>query len=131
MREISGLTPSPDADGYEACGQSFDFSKFSNLQEVTFGVGWIEGSPYWIPIALSTLRPATSPRLSAIRLDFTRARIGHVGATIKVMGNDLRRTAYEVDRIERDYKGVVDLTVLRGYGMGAVLDTLNVRSRLC
>ena len=92
---MSTLTPSPDSDGREAYEGSFDFSKLSNLQEVDFGVGFIEGGPYWIYMALSTIRPTTCPRLSTIRLDFTRVPNRYAGIMIDVMGNDLRRAADE------------------------------------
>ena len=53
-REISTLTPFPDADDRETCERSFDFFKFSNLREVNFGfeVGRLTGGLPWIPVAL-------------------------------------------------------------------------------
>ena len=135
MCRILTLISSPDSDGIKACEQSFDFSKFPNLQAVDFGVGWIEGSPYWIPMALSTLKPATSPRLSSIRLDFTpvidRNVPSHLRAMIEVMADDLRRAADEVTRIKREFKGVVDVNVVRAPWMGVALDEFSVSFRSC
>jgi len=85
----------------------------------------------WIPMALSTLRPTTSPHLSTIRLDFAGAIIGsrHVETSIRDMGDDLRRLADEATRIEREFEGAVNLTVLRDSRFEVVFDTLNVRFR--
>ena len=121
------------ADGLENFGRSFDFSKFPDLQEVnfTFTVGWKEIGLPWIPMALSTLRPATSPRLSAIRLNFTGSPTVRktIEALIKDTGGDLRRTADEMSRIEREFEGAVNLTVSRDSVFKAVLDKLNVGFR--
>jgi len=64
----------PGVDSIGAFGRPFDLSKFPNLHEVDIGVGWKGGSLLWIPMTLSTLRPATSPHLSVIKLRFTRLR---------------------------------------------------------
>ena len=40
--------------------------------QVKFGVRWIGGGLLWIPATFSTFSPTTSPRLSAIQLDFVR-----------------------------------------------------------
>ena len=55
----------PDVDADEALERSFDLSQSQNLQEVMFSfvVGSRGGGVPWIPLALSTLRPATSPHL--------------------------------------------------------------------
>lgn len=123
------------ADGFEAFGRSFNFSEFPVLQEVnfTFAVGWKEVGLPWIPAALSTLRPATSPRLSAVQLTFTHSpQINRfVEAAIETMGNDLRRTANEVTRIQRKFGGGVNLTVVRDTGFKAVFDKLSVRFHSC
>ena len=134
MCEISPLTLLPDVDGYEPFERSFDFSKSKNLQELSFGfrTGWKEGGLPWIPMALSTLRRATSPRLSTIRLDFTGAAIANrpIENLIKNMGDDLRRIANEVARIQREFDGAVNFAVLLDPVFEVVLDTLNVRFRL-
>jgi len=110
-------------DGRGSFEWSFDFSKFPNLQEVNFGcrVGQREGGVPWIHLALSTLRPATSPRLSAIRLKFTNESsiVSQSAETlIEDMGNDPQRIAGEVARIEREFKKMVTLTVLRDPVLG-------------
>jgi len=129
------LTPRiPDVDGCETFEQSFDFSKFPNLQEVNFGfrIGWKGGGLPWIPMALSTLRAATSPRLSAIRLEFAGSSVVNqpIETLMEDMGNDFLRTADEVSRIDREFEGAVNFTVAPDWKVGVVLDTLNVRFRL-
>jgi len=121
----------PDVVGCEAFERSFDFSKFPNLQEVDFGVHWVGGSLLWIPIAFSTLGPATSPRLSVIRLELARSPTVYrnTETLVKDLGNDLRRVAGGVARIEREYEGTVNLTVVRGLGFKEALDTHKVRIR--
>ena len=98
---------------------------------MTFGFQWADrngrGLP-WIAIALSTLRPSTSPHLSAIKLDFCTSATLLVETMIAEMGNDLRRIADEVARIEREFEGAVSFIVCRDSKLWAVLDTLNVRS---
>ena len=86
-------------------------------------------------MALSTLRPATSPRLSAVRLSFAELLVDqsvetlvYIEALIKDTGNDLRQVAGQVSRIEREFEGLVNLTVVPDPAFKAVLDTLGVRS---
>ena len=123
----------PEVGKTEDFGQSFNFSGFPNLQEVGLGVGWVAGSLLWIPVALSTLRRATSPHLCALRLNFvdssTITRSLEIG--IEAMDNDLRRTADEVARIKREYEGEVRVTVFRGPRFKAVFHGLNVRFHSC
>jgi len=71
----------------------------------------MSGSLLWIPKALSTIKPATSPRLSFIRLSFVRPPFanGSIDDLVKDAGDDLRWVVDEVTRIERE--GVVCLTV--------------------
>ena len=76
-------------------------------------------------MALSTLKPATSPRLSIIRLDFCANR--DVETVVTEIGGDLRRIADEVARIEREFKGAVNFTVNPDSTVRLVLVTLNVR----
>ena len=49
-------------DGHETFERSFELSKLPNLQEVNLGstIGWLNGGLPRIPVALSTLKPATS-----------------------------------------------------------------------
>lgn len=77
-------------------------------------------------MALSTLRPATSPRLSVIKLDFTSPSSVPAENSIPLVGNDLQLIAEEIARIEREFKGAVDFTLLCDSRFGAVLGTLNV-----
>ena len=97
-----------------------------------FRLGLKEGSLPWIPLALATLRPATSPHLSDIRLDFASSSTvdRSVGSLIELTRNDLRRVADEVSRIKGEFNGVVGLTVGSDPVFGAVLDAFNVRSYL-
>ena len=129
------LTPFPDVAGFEILEQSFNFSSLQNLREVNFGitVNWSEGALPWIHMALSTLRSATSPHLSTIRLDFGHSYIPDrsIEPMTQDMGNDLRRIADEVTRIESEFDGAVDLTVVSDPGFAVVLDTLNVRFYFC
>ena len=125
---------SPDVGAYSGVPeQSFDFSKFPNLQEVNFGVSWVGGDLHWIPKALSTLRPPTSPRLSAIQIDFIpSSNINRsVEIAIKDTGNDLRWVTEEIARIKHEFGVVVNLTVFRDPVIEAVLQTLDVRFNFC
>ena len=72
------------------------------------------GSLLWIPTTLSTLRPVTSPRLSAIQLNFTHSSTvtPSVETVIENTMNDLRRVAEEVARIECAFTGRVSATIL-------------------
>ena len=120
-------------DGRGAFERSFDFSKFPNLKEVDLGIGWIGGGLLWIPPALSTLRPVTSPRLFAIQLNFVQPFTANrsVETAIEHIGDDLRRVADEVARIKCEFKGAVNVTVFRDPAFKVVLDTLDVRLHLC
>ena len=122
-----------DADGQEPYERSLDFSKLPNLEEVHFGIKWMSGGLLWIPTALSTIRPATSPRLSVIKLNFVRQPSTNrsVQVMIEDTGNDLRKVADEVARIEREFSGTLSLTVHRDPAFEVVSDTLNVRSHSC
>ena len=128
--KVLTLTLSPNVGGCEAFERSFDFSKLQNLEEVDFRVGWTGGSLLWIPMALSTLRPATSPRLSTIRLDFSHPSTAtrSVESAIEITGNNLRQVA---DEIEREFEGAVNLTVLWDPVFEAVSESLNVRFQFC
>jgi len=83
-------------------------------------------------VALSTLRPATSPRLSIIQFDFSYSPgvTRSVKAVMEEVGNDLQRVADEVARIECEFEGTVNLIALLDPVFKEVLDTLNVRFRL-
>ena len=96
-------------------------------------VDWIGGGLLWISSALSTLRSATSPRLFAIRLSFAQAHTTNrpVETTVENIDHDLRRVADEVARIEREFKGVVNVTVPQDPAFRIAFDTLDVRFHLC
>jgi len=88
----------------------FDFSKLQNTRQAAFSVRWL-----WIPPALSTLGPASSPRLSTIRLNF--ASHSATNQSAKTLFNDvgggLRLVADEFARIERRFGGAGKLAVAR------------------
>jgi len=126
------LTPPPNTGFSTGSGPSFDFSKFPNLQEVNVGVsvGWMHGGLPWIPTALSTIGPTTSPRLSSLRLTFAGSPSPRsIESLIEHLGDDLLRIAGEVTRIEREFEGVLNITVVRDLQFGAALGRLNVRFR--
>jgi len=78
-------------------------------------------------MALSTLRPATSPRLSVVRLNFSATTRQPIETVIADMGNDLQQIADEISRIEREFEGAVNLTVVPDSKFRAVFATLGVR----
>jgi len=123
----------PNVGGLEPFERSFDFAKLPNLQEVDFEVHWVSGTLLWIPIALSTLGPSATPRLSVIRLELARSPAFDrpTETLIKFLGNDLRRLADEVARIELGFKGGVKLTVIRGPGFEEASNALDVSFRFC
>ena len=96
-------------------------------------VGWVGGSLFWIPAALSTLRPVTSPRMSAIRLNLIShsAAYQSIEILLKNAGSDLRRVADEFTRIEREFEGAVNFSVFRNAGFGAAFDALDLKVRFC
>ena len=107
------LGADPDS---KAFGRSFNFSEFPKLKEVNFShaVNQMRKGLPWIPMALSTLSPTTSPHLSSVRLAF----IGSPSYLreefpIEDMGNDLQRIADQVTRIKREFDGAVNSTVIR------------------
>ena len=127
--ETPTLTPFPGPAHHATFERSFDFSKLPNIQEVTFGFTTYwggEGLPL-IPMALSTLRPATSPHISTIRLDFCATYSRPRRTVITALGNDLRRIADEITQIEREFGGAVDFTVAPDSEFQVEFDTLNVR----
>ena len=86
----------------------------------------------WLPTALSTIKPATSPLLSVVGLHFSfQFTAASVRPLIQDGGNHLRWAADEVTRIEREFEGAMSFTVSRNSLFDAVLDKLNVRIRPC
>jgi hypothetical protein len=65
-------------------------------------------------MALSTLKRATSPFLSALQLNFAASytRTNPVEPTIEDMSSDVRQTIDEVARIQHEFEGGVKVTVL-------------------
>jgi hypothetical protein len=101
---------------------------FPNLQEVRFGVRWVSGNLRWIPAALSTLKPATSPHLSIIQLSFSG---GTAATQDEEIMNDLQRIGAEMSRIRREFEGAVRLTVIQGGWFKVALEKLDAEFRLC
>jgi len=91
----------------------------------------MHGGLRWIPMALSTIKPATSPCLSTIRVDLTRSYATNRPAErlIEDTHDDLRWIADEAARIEREFNGAVNLAVSRDLAFKVALDALNVRFR--
>jgi len=100
---------------------------------VDFSVRWVGGGLLWIPKALSTLRPATSPHSPAIQLNFalhpTTDR--SVETLLHDAGSGLCLVADEFTRIEREFGGVVHLSVGLDPLFEAALCTLDVRFHFC
>ena len=119
---------SPEAYRDEHSERSFDFSKYPNIREVELGVSWYSGGLSWIPTSLSTLRSTTSPRLSAIQLNFIRLP-SNSESVIHHTGDDLRRVAGEVARIGSEFKGMVNVTLLPDPRFTIAFNALNVRFR--
>jgi len=113
----------------EAFGQSFNFSNFPNLREVEFVVRSVGGGLAWIPTAFTTLGPATSPHLSAIRLQLSCTLSAKT--LIRHSGDDLQKVADEVVRIEREFGEAVNFVLHRDLAFKGVLDTLDVRFCCC
>jgi len=80
-------------------------------------------------MALSTIKPATSPRLSTVKLDICSLTGEPIETVIAEAGNDLRRIADEIARIEREFEGAVNFIVALDSRFKAALDSLNVRFR--
>ena len=130
MHKTSALISPPHIDGGDF-ERSLDFSKLPNLRVVTLKLTWMYGGLRWIPMALSTIKPATSPRLSAIRVDLIRSHSTILPAEnlIGDTRDDLRWIADEAARIECEFEGAVNLTVSRDSAFKVALDALDVRVR--
>ena len=118
------------SDNLEAPERTFDLSKFPNFQEVYIAISWVGGRLPWIPAALSTLKPTTSPHLSTITLRFTRVRSVNrpARAVIKDMRDDIQWVTDESIRINREFEGAVNFTVHRDSGF-AEFDKFQVSFR--
>ncbi|KAF9645584.1 hypothetical protein BDM02DRAFT_492760 [Thelephora ganbajun] len=125
VRLLYGCLYNDDSETFE---RSFDFSKSRSLREVTFNLHWIYNDLHWIHMALSTLKPATTPHLSSIYLSFKDP--GYLSrpssAQLEKNPNDLQGVADEFVRIGREYDGEVDITVVLDTGH-RLLGIYNVR----
>ena len=98
---------------------------------MTLSLRLTQGSLHYIPMALSTLKPSTSPHLSYVHLRLTgpTCHIPHLVSRtsgLENLDNDLRQVADELSRIEREYEGAVELIVLRSSEF-ELLNRLSVR----
>jgi len=79
-------------------------------------------------MALSTLRPATSPHLSVVKLNFVGPPSGirSPDTLTGEIGDDLRRVADEVTRIKREFGEAMSFDVFRDPWFKVALDAVNV-----
>ena len=116
MRGVPTLTLPPDINpDREASERSFDFPKLPRLKEVNFShpVHRIGGaSRPWIPMALSTLCPTTSPHLSFLQVAFPGSPSNLPESSIENLRNDLQRVRHQITRIKREFEGAVNFTVI-------------------
>ena len=116
VRGLLTLTPPPRADhDCKAFERSFDFSEFPRLREVnsSHAVCHMGRGIPWIPTALSTLSPTTSPHLSSLGLLFFGSSSQlRPEFSIEDVGNDLQRVADQITRIERESEGAANFTVV-------------------
>ena len=84
-------------------------------------------------MALSTIKPATSPRLSIIQVNLVRSytTTRTVEDLVKHTRDDLRWLADEAIRIEREFEGALKVTVSRDPAFKVALDALDVRIHFC
>jgi len=82
-----------------------------NLQEVKIYVGLVGGGLLWTTEAFSTLKPATSPRFSAIQLKFIDPLSG-MPTPIEAIEDDIQRIRDEGTRIRRVFGGAVNVSML-------------------
>ena len=102
-------------DGTRAPNRSFDFAKLPRLKEISLTVHWVAGDLLWVATTLSTIKPVTSLHLSTIRLEFHGQRLQQIPLhTRERLANELKFINENVTRIEREFAGVVDLTMV-GY----------------
>ncbi|KAF9781853.1 hypothetical protein BJ322DRAFT_249939 [Thelephora terrestris] len=98
---------------FEAPRRSFDFAQLPNLKEMNFAVKWLTGDLLWIPTALSTIKPVTSPHLSSIRLSFSGRDLQEIPPHPRErLINELTVIGEDAARIEREFAGILDLTVV-------------------
>ena len=64
-------------------------------------------------MVLSTLSPATSPHLSSLQLTFLGSPSDFPWVFSEDIGDDLQRIVDQLTRIEREFEGAVNSTVIR------------------
>ena len=96
--------------GHESLNRTFDFTEFPNLEELAFHTPMAAKDTYWLPEAISTLKPTTSLRLSALRLVTWDRLLGGPVPGKERLGN-MTRLVEEVTQVERKFKGAVKVTV--------------------
>ena len=103
------ILASGDPETFE---QSFDFMKLPNLKEAEFILGWTSGGLHWIPVALSTIKPTTSSRLSVVQVVIRNRSSWHVIMVSRErLADDIQLINGEVSRIEQEFENTMDLTV--------------------
>lgn len=100
----------PGLGGREAPNQPFDFTKLPNIKQVKFKVLQTAGSIQWISTALSTLKPATSPCLTVVRLNFAVRRFLN-RRSMERLRDDLTLIEREVARVRHEFAGKVHITM--------------------
>jgi hypothetical protein len=91
---------------------------------VSLHVKWLFGRLDWIPEALSTFKPATSPRLTKVHLGFDypldqiESQNSHDHSELEDLDRELHWIARELARIEREYEGTVNIVVMMGEEFG-------------
>ena len=96
--------------GHESLNRTFDFTEFPNLEGLAFVTPMYARDIHWLPEAISTLKPTTSPRLSSLRL-LTRDRPPGSPVPSKERLGNVTRLVEEVTQVERKFKGAVKVTV--------------------
>ena len=96
--------------GHESLNRTFDFSEFPNLEELAFVTPLAAMDLHWLPKAISTLKPTTSPRLSSLRLLTCDRPPGSPVPSMERLGN-VTRLVEGFTQVEREFMGAVKVTV--------------------
>ena len=96
--------------GHESLNRTFDFSEFPNLEELAFHTPMYVTDVHWLPEAISTLKPTTSPRLSSLRLVTRDRPPGSPVPSMERLGN-VTRLVEGFTQVEREFMGAVKVTV--------------------
>ena len=80
-------------------------------------------------MALSTVNPITSPHLSVLDLNLVGPHPGTrvLETSIEGLGNDLRRTTDEVNRIRREFDEGINVVVFRDQWFKEFSESLDLR----